>query len=65
MIDELVSKGFDGIYLNRLGYPDRGVEIGSQVSEILRVAPLASEDASFWDLRPYAHIFKRSQLERQ
>lgn len=54
MIDELISKGFNGIYLNKMGYKDNGAEFEAQLSEILQVAPIAKADVSFWDLRPYA-----------
>jgi len=63
MVDELVSRGFNGIYLNRLGYQDRGAEIEAQLSELLQVAPIAKADISFWDLRPYAR--KLSQSKKQ
>jgi hypothetical protein len=65
MVDELVSKGFNGIYLNRLGYQDRGAEIETQLSEILGVTPLANEDISFWDLRPYTNSLTRSQTVKE
>ncbi len=62
MVDELVGKGFSGIYLNRLGYQDRGAEIEAQLAEILQVTPISNAEISFWDLRPYVHESKRSQL---
>ncbi|HEY5234865.1 MAG TPA: hypothetical protein VIJ14_01700, partial [Rhabdochlamydiaceae bacterium] len=64
MIDELISKGFNGIYLNRMGYKDNGAELEAQLSELLQVAPIAKADVSFWDLRPYANGSKTSQLEK-
>jgi len=54
MIDELISKGFSGIYLNRMGYKDNGAEIEAELSELLQVVPLTKADVSFWDLHPYA-----------
>jgi phosphoglycerol transferase len=54
MVDQIVHKGFRGLYINRKGYTDDGYEIENQLSQILKITPLVSEELSFWDLRSYA-----------
>lgn len=63
MLNELVYAGFTGLYLNNSGYPDHGVEIEKQITNILRSGPtLKTEDGeiAFYDLRPYANALRQS-----
>jgi phosphoglycerol transferase len=46
MIIELRAKGFDGIWLNRDGYADRGEDLVRRLQKELRVEPLSSPDRS-------------------
>jgi phosphoglycerol transferase len=57
----LAAAGFDGIYIDRFGYPDRGAALEQTLSGALRERPLASADGrlSFFDLRDYAEDERR------
>jgi phosphoglycerol transferase len=52
----LTAAGFDGIYIDRFAYPDRGAALEQTLSGALRERPLVSADGrlSFFDLRDYA-----------
>jgi phosphoglycerol transferase len=55
MLDTVVNKGFDGIYIDRFGYPDRAAELEGELSDLLGVEPLVSPDGrrSFFSLLSY------------
>jgi hypothetical protein len=55
MLDTVVSKDFDGIYIDRFGYPDRAAELEAELSVLLGVEPLVSPDGrrSFFSLLSY------------
>jgi phosphoglycerol transferase len=55
MLDTVVSKGFDGIYIFRFGYPDRAAKLERELSVLLGVKPLVSPDGrmSFFSLLSY------------
>jgi phosphoglycerol transferase len=55
MLDTVVNKGFDGIYIDRFGYPDRAAELEGELSDLLGVEPLVSPDGrrSFFSLSSY------------
>jgi phosphoglycerol transferase len=55
MLETVVSKGFDGIYIDRFGYPDRAAELEGELSDLLGVEPLVSPDGrkSFFSLVSY------------
>jgi len=50
---QAVAVGFDGIYIDRNGFPDDGVGLISQLEPVLGVAPLKSDRAVFFDLGEY------------
>jgi phosphoglycerol transferase len=54
MVDALTAAGFDGIYLDRLGYADRTVESDIQ-AQLGGQPPMVSADGRlvFFDLRPH------------
>jgi len=58
-IDDLLAtvsnNGFDGIYIDRLGYPDRAAKLESELGEVLKTEPLVSPDGrkSFFNLSLY------------
>jgi hypothetical protein len=56
LIDGLIAAGFQGLWIDRLGYPDAGKQIIGDVQALLGAAPVNSRDGSlaFFDLRPYA-----------
>lgn len=60
MIDELVTRGFNGLYVNRQGYQDHGQAIEKELSQLLGATPHVNPNASFWDLRPYWNKKKKS-----
>jgi hypothetical protein len=49
------NNGFDGIYIDRLGYPDRAAKLESELGEVLKTEPLVSPDGrkSFFNLSLY------------
>jgi phosphoglycerol transferase len=55
LVDAITEKGFDGIYIDRFGYPDRGVKLEGELGELLMVEPVVSPDGrkSFFNLLPY------------
>jgi phosphoglycerol transferase len=55
LVDTITEKGFDGIYVDRFGYPDRGVKLEGELGELLTVEPVVSPDErkSFFSLLPY------------
>src|SRR5215207_3987846 len=55
LLDTVLEKGFDGIYIDRFGYPDRAAELEGELGELLEVEPLVSPDGrrSFFSLLPY------------
>ncbi|MBY0529284.1 MAG: hypothetical protein K2P51_03745 [Rhabdochlamydiaceae bacterium] len=61
MLKELAYMGFSGLYLNRNGYADQGLEIEMQLFQILQQAPFENKTASFWDLRPFIQRLKQSK----
>jgi phosphoglycerol transferase len=55
MLDDIVSTGFTGLYIDRFGYADRAAKLESEVTQAVGAAPFVSENGrlSFYDLRPY------------
>jgi hypothetical protein len=55
MLDTVVSKGFDGIYIFRFGYSDRVAKRERELSVLLGVEPLVSPDGrmSYFSLLSY------------
>jgi phosphoglycerol transferase len=42
MVDTLALAGFNGIYLDRNGYPDRGLDLENKLTDILETKPMVS-----------------------
>jgi len=55
MVEALALEGFEGIYIDSFGYPDSGTELISNLSEILKMNPLVSENRRlyFFDMKEY------------
>ena len=55
LLDTAVDKGFDGIYIDRFGYPDRAGKLEGELGELLGAEPLVSPDGrrSFFSLLSY------------
>jgi phosphoglycerol transferase len=55
MLRDLADAGFEGVYINRNGYQDGGVEIEQQLAAELHVIPIINEDRTlaFYDLSDY------------
>ena len=54
LVSAAVAEGFGGLYIDRLGYPDRGATVEADISRVLDGArPLVSpnERLTFFDLR--------------
>lgn len=56
MLEQLVRKGFKGLYINRMGYHDHAQAIETELSKIINSRPIESEDGNelFWDLQTFA-----------
>lgn len=61
MVNTLAFAGFNGIYLDRNGYVDEGVEIETKLAKILDTKPLISANnrLAFYSLVEYNQRFKR------
>ena len=46
MLRELAQRGFDGLYINRLGYADNGKQFEREIRRVITVPPLVSADGS-------------------
>jgi hypothetical protein len=55
LLRDLDAIGFDGIYIDRRGFVDRGAEIEDRLETITGTTALVSDDGtkSFFDIRPY------------
>jgi hypothetical protein len=55
LVPAVAAAGFDGIQVDRAGYPDLGRELEAELERTTGVAPVTSGDDrfSFYDLRPY------------
>lgn len=55
LLPDLDALGFDGIYIDRRGFPDHGEQVESRLEALVGPPPLVSRDGtkSFFDLRPY------------
>ena len=55
-LQKIALTGFDGIEVERLGYPDRAAALERTLQALTGVAPIVSRDGqlSFFDLRAYA-----------
>lgn len=55
LVNQLVHSGFEGIYINRKGYPDNADQLEEQLTSILKSNPIQSRngDLIFYDLRSY------------
>jgi phosphoglycerol transferase len=60
MIDTLAAAGFSGLYLNRAGYPDRGVRLSREIVTVLEQPPLRSSDDRllFFDLTAHRQALR-------
>src|ERR1051326_686077 len=56
MLEAIVVSGFKGIYIDRLGYPDRGVALEDQLHQMLQEPPLvsANQRLAFFDLTDFS-----------
>ncbi len=54
-VQALASRGFDGIYIARDGYPDHAAKIEMELSAVLKAKPLISRNGaiSFFDMSRY------------
>jgi len=55
LLSEVSAAGFDGIYIDRLGYSDRAAKLERRLGKELEVEPVVSPDGSksFFSLLPY------------
>jgi hypothetical protein len=63
LLPDIAALGFDGIYIDRRGFPDDGGEIEARLSPMLgEQRPMVSRDRdlSFFDLRAYRRDYERA-----
>jgi phosphoglycerol transferase len=60
MVQWLAFAGFSGIYLDRYGYADNGLDLQNKLTNLLHEEPWASRNKRllFFDLRPYIATLK-------
>jgi len=60
IVRTLSLMGFNGIYVDRLGYTDNGQGIMANLSKILETQPIVSDNSRlyFYDMRPYNEELK-------
>jgi phosphoglycerol transferase len=66
LLPDLAALDFDGIYIDRRGFPDHGSQIEASLTSLLDgQRPLESRDRdlSFFDLRPYKLRYKKAVPE--
>lgn len=65
MLNNLSYMGYSGIYIDRNGYADHGAAIEKQLTELLHVTPMVSENnnLSFFDMRGYVDRVKQEEGE--
>ncbi len=53
LLATVLATGFDGIYIDRFGYPDRAAKLEGELGELLKAEPLVSTDGrkTFFSLR--------------
>jgi phosphoglycerol transferase len=56
MLETIVVAGFQGIYIDRLGYPDSGAALENQLHQMLQEPPLvsANQRLAFFDLTEFS-----------
>ncbi|HXG93041.1 MAG TPA: hypothetical protein VNN73_11845 [Blastocatellia bacterium] len=61
MLEILAVTGFSGVYIDRNGFRDRAAELEKQLSDLLRIRPLVSENMrqSFFNIEPYRETLKQ------
>ena len=65
-VNSLVFVGFGGLWLDRFGYADNGVQMVAQLNTILETTPVESENQRyvFWDLAKYT-LKMKTQLSAE
>lgn len=60
----IAAAGFDGVYVDRSGYPDGGLELEADLGQVVGTTPLVSSDSrfTFFDLRPYSRRLRNSTV---
>jgi phosphoglycerol transferase len=55
MVKNVAEHGFNGIYIDRCGFPDRGSALESQLAALLKTQPLVSRNQrlSFFSFAAY------------
>jgi hypothetical protein len=62
VVPSVAAVGFEGIFIDRAGYTDRGAQLEGELGPLLGVKPIVSADGrhSFFDLRPYEARLRRA-----
>ena len=67
MVESLAFSGFNGIYIDRFGYADRGAALESELSSVIGSAPVASNSGrlSFFSLLDYNKRLREQHTESE
>lgn len=66
MVKAIVGAGFSGIYLDRFGYADNGVQIERDLSQILNEGPLvANPRLVFFSLEYYKTVLRKGMADAE
>lgn len=67
LLDGIIAAGFDGLWIDRLGYVDGGTAIIQEVQSLVGEPPMASRDGTFvfFDLRQYASRLRQTHTPAQ
>jgi hypothetical protein len=62
-VDEIIAKGFSGVYINRNGYEDGGANLETQLTAILGTKPITNSDGHlmFFNLADYRSVSERKK----
>jgi hypothetical protein len=67
LVESLAFSGFNGIYVDRFGYSDKGVAVESELSRVIGKAPIASNSGrlSFFNLVDYNKRLREQYTESE
>ena len=67
LLQALAFEGFSGLYIDRFGYQDNGVALEAELSNILKIKPLTSQNErlAFFNLADYARSVREKYSDSE
>ena len=67
LIKIIISTGFGGLWLDRFGYTDNGVQMVSEFNSVIGYSPIESKDQRyvFWDLSSLKNSFSLDEMKKK